>query len=132
MTNDNGVQPLRASKIALSAQAKEYLLDLIEEGVYEPGMRLPSESELAGQLGISRPTLREALYTLEQEGTIVRRHGVGTFVATADALQLESGLEELESMLKLASNQGLELVCEGLEVGDVAAYVKKYLSSLEK
>lgn len=121
MTDNNGVQPLRASKLSLSAQAKEYLLDLIETGIYAPGMRLPSEAELANQLGISRPTLREALYNMEQEGAIVRKHGVGTFIAPSNALQLESGLEELESMLKLARRQGLELVCEGLDVREERA-----------
>lgn len=46
-----------------------------------PGDRLPSESELAAQIGVSRVTVREALRTLWHEGAIVRRWGAGTFIA---------------------------------------------------
>ncbi|HLI15300.1 MAG TPA: GntR family transcriptional regulator [Acidimicrobiales bacterium] len=45
-----------------------------------PGERIPAESELAEQLGVSRNTLREALWLLWSEGLLVRRWGVGTFV----------------------------------------------------
>ncbi|MHB1782878.1 MAG: GntR family transcriptional regulator [Acidimicrobiales bacterium] len=45
-----------------------------------PGERIPAESELAHQLGVSRNTLREALWLLWSEGLLVRRWGVGTFV----------------------------------------------------
>src|ERR1019366_5906643 len=43
------------------------------------GTRLPSESELAEKLAVSRPTLREALSLLEAHGLVQRRHGLGTF-----------------------------------------------------
>jgi GntR family transcriptional regulator len=108
---DNGVQPLKANRLSLSAQAQRYLVDLIEEGAYRPGERLPSENELAAQLGISRPTLREALLNLEQEGIVIRRHGVGTFIAP--------GYEHrLESILESAARQGLSIQCHDLHVGD--------------
>lgn len=113
MTN-SVVQPIRANRIPLSAQTQQYLLDLIETGSYQPGEQLPSEKELSVQLGISRPTLREALLNLEQDGIVVRRHGVGTFVAPGYEHRLESGLERLESVLELAAQQGLES-----EVGDL-------------
>lgn len=45
-----------------------------------PGERIPSEAELAARLGVSRNTLREALWLLWSEGLLVRRWGVGTFV----------------------------------------------------
>lgn len=44
------------------------------------GDRLPSESEMAKLLGVSRNTIREAYISLEQEGTILRKHGIGTIV----------------------------------------------------
>jgi DNA-binding LacI/PurR family transcriptional regulator len=46
-----------------------------------PGTRLPNERELRRELGVSIPKLREALTLLQQEGTIERRHGSGTYVA---------------------------------------------------
>jgi GntR family transcriptional regulator len=120
MTNNN-VQPLKEKKLTLSAQAQQYLTSLIEEGIYQPGQQFPSEADLATQLGISRATLREALLNLEQEGAIIRKHGVGTFVAPSYGQRLEGGLERLESILALASRQGLELAYDDLEVSEEPA-----------
>ncbi|RWX80846.1 FadR family transcriptional regulator [Neorhizobium lilium] len=53
---------------------------LIQEGKYGPGSRLPAERELAQQLGVSRPSLREALIALEIEGAIEIRMGSGIYV----------------------------------------------------
>ena len=78
----------------------------MQRGGYAPGDRLPSEIELSQQLGISRPTLREALRHLEEEGTIVRRHGVGTFVAV-HRRSSRAGLEVLESIERMAERRGL-------------------------
>jgi len=117
---DNGVQPIKARQ-SLSAQARQYLLDLINGGAYAPGEQLPSENELATQLGISRPTLRDALRDLESEGAVVRKHGVGTFVAAGYEHRLESGLERLESVLALATRQGLEIRCQDLQVQEELA-----------
>jgi GntR family transcriptional regulator, transcriptional repressor for pyruvate dehydrogenase complex len=60
----------------------ERLGTAIRLGILGPGMRLPSERELADQLGISRSTLRQAITTLVQSGhlTSVRGRGGGTFV----------------------------------------------------
>jgi GntR family transcriptional regulator len=113
---DNGVQPIKHKRLSLSAQAQQYLLDLIEQGTYQPGEQLPSEADLAAQLGISRPTLREALLNLDQDGIIIRRHGVGTFVAPGLGHRLDSGLECLESVLELAAHQGLQVAMDDLEV----------------
>jgi GntR family transcriptional regulator len=120
MTN-GAVQPIRLNRIPLTTQTQQYLLDLIEQGTYEPGEQLPSEKELSVQLGISRSTLREALLNLEQEGIVLRRHGVGTFVAPGYGDRLESGLERLESILELAARQGLQVRIEGLEVRQIGA-----------
>ena len=123
MTN-GAVQPIRPNRIPLSTQTQQYLLDLIEHGTYVPGEKLPSEKQLSVQLGISRSTLREALLNLEQEGVVLRRHGVGTFVAPGYEHRLESGLERLESILELAARQGFEVRIEGLEVRQIEADAK--------
>ena len=61
----------------------ERLGTAIRLGILTPGMRLPAERELAGELGISRSTLRQALTTLVQSGHLVSQRGRtgGTFVA---------------------------------------------------
>jgi GntR family transcriptional regulator len=56
----------------------EVLTDLADS--YRPGDRLPSEPELANAYGVSRPTIREVLRSLEGDGLVRRVHGVGTFV----------------------------------------------------
>lgn len=111
------MQQLKTSKLPLSIQAQQYLLSLIENGTYQPGEQFPSEANLAAQLGISRPTLREALLNLNSEGIVVRKHGVGTFVAPEYGNRLESGLERLESILELAIRQGLQIRFDALQVG---------------
>jgi len=60
---------------------RDELLAWIEHERLEPGRQLPPEPELAGELGVSRPTLREALRSLEDEGIVTRTRGAGTFLA---------------------------------------------------
>ena len=73
-----------------------------------PGSRLPSEPDLAKQLGVSRATLREAMRMFETQGLIRRRQGAGTFVVGKPQV-LEGGLEVLESMLTLARRTGMDV-----------------------
>ena len=83
---------------------QEDLAALIES--MPAGSRLPSEPELAKQLGVSRATLREAMRMFETQGLIRRRQGAGTFIVGKPPV-IEGGLEILESMLTLARRTGL-------------------------
>jgi GntR family transcriptional regulator len=112
---------LKIDRRPLHIRAQQHLLKLIEQGMYEPGEQLPSESNLASQLGISRPTLREALFNLEQEGIILRKHGVGTFVDPALGQRLTGGLERLNSVLAMADRQGMSTSVLRLSVESVPA-----------
>lgn len=120
MSND-AVHPIKANRLPLSTQTQQYLLELVEGGTYQPGEQLPSEKELAVQLGISRSTLREALLNLEQEGVVLRKHGIGTFVAPGYGHRLEGGLERLESIMELAARQEQEAQVSDLEIVMVKA-----------
>ena len=71
---------VRRDRVTLTQSCAEALEAAIESGAYRPGARLPSEAELADELAVSRPTLRESLRLLEERGMIRRRHGQGTFV----------------------------------------------------
>jgi DNA-binding FadR family transcriptional regulator len=57
------------------------LSELIDSGEFAEGARLPSERDLSVRLGVSRPSLREALIALELEGIVEVRVGAGIYVA---------------------------------------------------
>jgi GntR family transcriptional regulator, transcriptional repressor for pyruvate dehydrogenase complex len=63
-------------------QIAEQIETLVRDGTFAPGARLPGERELAEMLGVSRPSLREALIALETAGLIETRIGDGTYVRT--------------------------------------------------
>ncbi len=86
-------------------QVEETLERLVKQ--LQPGDQLPNEPDLARLIGISRPTLREVLHTFAERGLLVRRQGIGTFVASRLPI-LESGLEVLESLNHTAMRLGLE------------------------
>ena len=68
-------------------QSKEYLLNYIAENQLRRNDQLPSEATIAKTLGVSRNTLREAYISLESEGVIIRRHGIGTFIANSSVIR---------------------------------------------
>ncbi len=84
------------------------------------GDRLPSEPDLAKQLGVSRATLREAMRTFETQGLIHRRQGAGTFVVGKVPV-MDTGLEMLESLDTMADRLGLEVSVSDLHVESVSA-----------
>ena len=84
------------------------------------GQRLPSEPDLAKQLGVSRATLREAMRAFETQGLIRRRQGSGTFVV-GKVQALDSGLEVLESLETMAKRLDLEISVSDLHVEQVIA-----------
>ncbi len=65
----------------LYAQVKGLLLKRIGSGGWKPGEMLPNEIELAAEYNVSQGTVRKALMALEADKMLVRRQGVGTFVA---------------------------------------------------
>ena len=64
--------------LSLQAQVEQILRDAIKEGRF-PSDRLPTEVELADQLGVSRETVRRATETLQREGLVVKFRRKGTF-----------------------------------------------------
>lgn len=62
-------------------QLSSILRQQIKDGAFSPDKAMPSEMQLSTDYDVSRVTVRRALELLETEGRIVRRHGVGTFVA---------------------------------------------------
>ena len=65
----------------LSQSVVQQIELLLLRGILRPGEKLPSERELAEKLGVSRPSLRDALAELQDRGLLVARAGSGVFVA---------------------------------------------------
>jgi GntR family transcriptional regulator len=86
----------------------------------QPGQRLPAEPDLARQLCVSRATLREAMRSFEGQGLIRRRQGIGTFVVGHPQV-IDSGLEVLESIEKLARRIQLEVSMGALRISQLKA-----------
>jgi DNA-binding FadR family transcriptional regulator len=99
----------------LYRQIAAQLSGLIAKGEFAVGQRLPSERDLAAQLGVSRPSLREALIALELEGMVEVRVGSGIWVTASSA--------ERSTVKPLHEGEGpFELLrARGLFEGEIAA-----------
>ncbi|KOT43693.1 GntR family transcriptional regulator [Streptomyces caelestis] len=90
----------RGSPVPLYFQLSQQLESAIEHGVLTPGTLLGNEIELAARLGLSRPTVRQAIQSLVDKGLLVRRRGVGTQVVHSRVkrpLELSSLYDDLEA-----------------------------------
>lgn len=87
------------------SQVKRMILDQIEAGDWPAKHRIPSESEMVRDLGVSRMTINRALRELTLEGRLVRVQGVGTFVAEA---KMQSPLIEIRNIAEEIAERGHE------------------------
>ncbi|MFE9643108.1 GntR family transcriptional regulator [Streptomyces sp. NPDC006365] len=90
----------RGSPIPLYYQFARQLESAIEHGTLAPGDLLGNEMEIAARLGLSRPTVRQAMQSLVDKGLLVRRRGVGTQVVHSQVkrpLELSSLYDDLDS-----------------------------------
>lgn len=100
MSIGNNVAVLNPIKKAPSIpdMVAKQIIEHIESGTFRPGDRLPSESDMTKQFGISRISLRESLSLLEAKGYIVSRGRKGRYVNEIKGPALESTIEELISI----------------------------------
>lgn len=92
----------RSGAVALHWQCSELLRSLVEQTHYPPAVPLPAENDMARALGISRPTLRQAMSRLAADGVLHSQRGVGTFA-------LRGGLVRpvgLSSLFRDLENEG--------------------------
>lgn len=82
----------------LYEQIAQQIEELIHAGTFKRGARLPAERELADQIGVSRPSIREALIALEAAGLIETRVGDGTYVRQESGLKQVFPLKTSEDM----------------------------------
>ena len=95
-------------------QVTTQMRSLIAKNQFRNG-RLPSEPELAQQLGASRATVRQALASLATEGLIVRKHGVGTFI-NQQVLNIPTRLEEVWDFAEMIRLSGYTPGVQHLEL----------------
>ncbi|MBV1704738.1 MAG: FadR family transcriptional regulator [Hyphomicrobiales bacterium] len=108
----------------LYQRVADQLAGLIRAGELKPGARLPAERDLARQLGVSRPTLREAMIALEIAGLVEVRTGAGITVRDATAAgRIDAGPSafDLLAARKLVEGETAALAAAARTDIDVAA-----------
>ncbi len=140
-------------------QVKSGLLSYIHQNQLGRNDQLPAEAAIAKTLGVSRNTLREAYISLESEGIIIRRHGIGTFIAQPPLIRdslnsfapfaqiiqdvgftpnfetisatFEKVSEDIRSLLDISANQETQCVKRiVLADDDPVIYIEDYISPL--
>jgi DNA-binding FadR family transcriptional regulator len=103
--------PLRGD--ALHQRIQDRITRFIIERGFRPGDPLPAEADLARTLGISRPSLREAMKALQTLGVIEARHGSGTYVGR---FSLDPLVDGLAFRIRIDLNQNVQTIRELLEI----------------
>ena len=91
------------------------LLEELENGRYSGAAQLPSELELASDLGVSRTVVRDALSELERDGYLERVRGIGTLV-NRDVVQLKNRMDQKLEFYKMIRAIGKEPRSDNLSV----------------
>lgn len=92
---------------------EESLVTAILDSVYAPGDTLPGERDLARQLGVTRPTLREALRRLERDGWVTIRQGKSTRI---NDFWREGGPNILTAIVRYGEHLPADFITKLLEV----------------
>ncbi len=116
------------SGIPRHTQVSDWLKERIESGEWSLDDQLPSESQLGKQFSVSRITVRRALQTLESDGLIYRRQGLGSFVGTNRVQQglvrltdfaedmVGAGLAASSRVIHSAMEEASEVVANALKI----------------
>lgn len=113
-----------SNRIPLYYQLENLLREKINSGSFAPGDRLPTESDLIVEYGVSRITVRQALQALADEGLIERRQGRGTFIAERRTRKRKfAGVTHLTGSLDELIEMGRETPVQLLEMNRVEADV---------
>lgn len=108
-----GTSPLGGSLISSRVVAR--LIHELRQGRYAACDRLPAEVELAGDIGVSRTVVRDALSELEREGFVERVRGIGT-VVNRDVVALENRADHKLEFYSMIRAKGCEPRSEPPEV----------------
>ena len=134
----------RVIRRPLFLEVRDRILETVRSR-YEAGDRLPSEPDLAEAFGVSRPTIREVLRSLEGDGLVRRVHGVGTFVTRSEPivssrLDVDLGITEAVSaahqrlgvqVLRVARERAPTEIASRLDlpVGSVVLWIERVIKA---
>lgn len=108
-------------------QVDEILLERIRDGSYPAGSRMPSESELSEELGVSRATVRTALAKLAATGLIMRKQGDGTYV-NARVREVSAHAGNLWDLVQIIEGNGYTASIRSLSIERRPATEKEALA----
>lgn len=111
-------------------QLHSILRQQIKDGLFAAEKPISSEMQLASVYGVSRVTVRRALEKLESEGLIVRRHGVGTFVAPDAVGNQKSNADVVSGLVENLISMGMQTAAELLEYQKDMAPPQRVLQAL--
>lgn len=94
----------KRSHVPLYIQLRNEILHKIHEEIWPTDSQIPTEKALMAEYGVGRATVREAISILENEGYLIKRHGIGTFVARS---QPSFGFEPLISLTYSLKAKGI-------------------------
>lgn len=99
-------------------QIKEDLMRKMENGTFNVGDQLPPENQLVQEYGVSRPTVRQAIAELVQEGILVRGRGRGTFVSQP---LITSNAQVFTTFAETMQDKGVQPQAQLIEVNRIQA-----------
>jgi GntR family transcriptional regulator len=94
----------KRSHVPLYIQLRNEILQKIRDEIWPTNSQIPTEKALMAEYGVGRATVREAISTLENEGYLIKRQGIGTFVARS---QPSFGFEPLISLTYSLKAKGI-------------------------
>lgn len=94
--------------VPLYQRVKDHLKCSIENGSYEPGTQIPTETELARDFSVGRVTVRRAIEELVGEGYLTKQQGRGTFVNTPKMLRKVHQKDDVQSFSDACRENGME------------------------
>jgi GntR family transcriptional regulator, transcriptional repressor for pyruvate dehydrogenase complex len=114
VTDKEPAAPLTFTKLKTKRTFEEVVArvrEMLFGGALKPGDRLPGERDLAAQLGIGRPALREALRALESSGLIVLRKGKtgGAFISNGKPSVIAENMSDLLRLSSISVDQFYEV-----------------------
>ena len=112
---------------SIAEQVEELLRGRIRDGTYAPGSRMPSESELSDEFGVSRATVRTVLAKLAVNGLILRKQGDGTYV-NVRVQELGAHLGNLWEFARIIEANGYKPTIKSLAIEEKAASEKEALA----